>query len=225
MLELSDALKLSRKSKQNDKTPFITVLVLGNGEKQIAFRVDELVNEQEVLAKSLGKQLIRVPNIAGATILSTGKVALILNVHDLLKSPDVVSRSFEDLSTRAEEEKKKSVLVVEDSITSRMLFKNILEGAGYMVKTATDGQNAYTMLKKEPFNLVVSDVQMPVMDGFELTAKIRGNKKLADTPVVLITGSQSDKERERGIDIGANAYIVKSGVDQDSLIDVVGRLI
>jgi two-component system chemotaxis sensor kinase CheA len=118
----------------------------------------------------------------------------------------------------------RSVLVVEDSITSRMLLKGILESAGYQVKTAVDGMEAFTTLRSERFDLVVSDVEMPRMNGFDLTAKIRADKKLSDLPVVLVTALETREDRERGIDVGANAYLIKSNFDQSNLLEAVRRL-
>ena len=116
-------------------------------------------------------------------------------------------------------------MVVEDSITSRSLLKNILESAGYRVTTAVDGVDAYTTLKTGTFDLIVSDVEMPRMDGFDLTAKVRADKQLGELPVVLVTSLESREHRERGIDVGANAYIVKSSFDQSNLLEVVRQLI
>jgi two-component system chemotaxis sensor kinase CheA len=105
------------------------------------------------------------------------------------------------------------------------LVKNILETAGYQVKTAVDGLDALTALRTEAFDLVVSDVDMPRMSGFDLAAKIRSDKKLSELPVVLVTALESREDRERGIDVGANAYIVKSSFDQSNLLEVIRRLI
>jgi two-component system chemotaxis sensor kinase CheA len=223
---LHAVLEIPQKEKKSDQE-FVTVLVLGTAEKRIAFSMDEVLNEQEVLVKSLGSQLSRVRNIAGATVLGTGKVVPILNVTDLMKSAVKVSAvpfkaAFADKEVKAE---KKSILIVEDSITARTLLKNILETAGYNVKTAVDGIDALTALKTEEFDLVVSDVDMPRMNGFDLTAKIRSDKKLADLPVVLVTALESREDRERGIDVGANAYIVKSSFDQSNLLETIKRLI
>ncbi len=121
--------------------------------------------------------------------------------------------------------KKKSILVVEDSITARMLLKNIFEAAGFAVKTAVDGVDAFAALRTAEFDIVVSDVDMPRMNGFDLVSKIRSDKKFAELPVVLVTGLESREDRERGIDVGANAYIVKSSFDQSNLIQVITRLI
>ncbi|HEX9876591.1 MAG TPA: response regulator, partial [Gammaproteobacteria bacterium] len=119
----------------------------------------------------------------------------------------------------------RTILVVEDSITSRMLLKGILESAGYRVKTAVDGVEAFTTLRAERFDLVVADVEMPRMNGFDLTAKIRSDRKLAELPVVLVTALEAREDRERGIDVGANAYLVKSSFDQSDLLEAVRRLI
>jgi two-component system chemotaxis sensor kinase CheA len=224
LLRLADVLELTEK---NGDRNMITVLVLASQGKRIGFIVHEVLNELEVLIKSLSQPLSRVRNIAGATILGSGKVTPVLNVSDLMKSAAKAAvYGPRPGSTEAKDEViRKSVLVVEDSITSRMLLKNILETAGYLVVTAVDGIDAMTLLKTEKFDVVISDVDMPRMNGFNLTEKIRGDKKLAELPVVLVTALESREDKERGIDVGANAYIVKSSFDQSNLLEVIRRLI
>ena len=202
----------------------VHVLILRASGERIAFQVDEILSEQEVLAKPFGQQLSRVRNLAGATVLGTGKTVPIVNVHDLIKST-VKSGGVSAPVALPAEAVRKSILIAEDSITARTLLKNIVESAGYHVKTAVDGLDAYTSLKAENFDLVVSDVEMPGMTGFDLTAKIRADKKLSDTPVVLVTALDSREDRERGIDVGANAYIVKSSFDHSDLLQIIERLI
>src|SRR5450759_2292565 len=232
LASLGDVLELSSLTPPNrsatGKTPEqVAVVVLGIGHKHVAFRVDEILGEQEVLVKTLGRQLTRVRNIAGASVLGTGQVVAVLNVPDLLKS--AVKRAAAPPAPVAAAKfgaaARRSILVVEDSITSRALLKNILESAGYRVTTAVDGVDAYTTLKTGTFDLIVSDVEMPRMDGFDLTAKVRADKQLAKLPVVLVTALESREHRERGIDVGANAYIVKSSFDQSNLLEVVQQLI
>ena len=227
LLSLANVLGIPQGPNRDDENAFITVVVLGTGERRIAFMVDDVLGEREVLVKGLGKQIRRLPNIAGATILATGKVVPILDVPDLLNSPlEKTAGLYKiEVGERSEKRRRKSILVVEDSITSRTLLKNILESAGYDVKTAVDGQDAYTSFKSEPFDLVVSDVEMPRMDGFELTERIRRHAKFAETPVVLVTARESREDRERGIDVGANAYIVKSSFDQGNLLEVIKNMI
>ena len=106
-----------------------------------------------------------------------------------------------------------------------MLLKSILESAGYKVKTAVDGLEAFTLIRAEKFDLVVSDVEMPRLNGFDLTARIRADRKLAELPVVLVTALETREDRERGIEVGANAYLVKSRFDQSDLLDAVRRLL
>ena len=105
------------------------------------------------------------------------------------------------------------------------MFKHILESAGYNGVAAVDGIDALTTLRGGRFDLVVSDVEMPRMDGFDLTAKVRADKQLAELPIVLVTALETRDHRERGIDAGANAYIIKSSFDQSNLLEVIGRLI
>lgn len=212
--------------KGKSESGFTTVLILNIAEKRIAFGVDEILGEHDVLVKPLGKQLSRVRNIAGAAVLGSGRPVPVLNVQDLMKSAVMTAISpVSSVQAGEAEGGRKNVLVAEDSITSRILLKNILESAGYNVKTAVDGVDAMTALKSDEFDLVVSDVEMPRMDGFDLTAKIRADKKLAELPVVLVTGLESREDRERGIEVGANAYIVKSSFNQGNLLEVIRRLI
>lgn len=222
LVALSNILSLSSNA---DRSEYLIVLVLRSGENKIAFIVDNVISEQEVLVKSLGKQLVRVRNISAATILGSGKVIPILNIADLIKSAIKQPGSYQSLNIQEANIVKGTILVAEDSITARMLIKNILEMAGYKVKTAVDGLEAFILLKNEEFDLVVSDIEMPRMNGFELTTKIRQDKKLADLPVVLVTSLDSRQDREQGIDVGASAYIVKSDFEQSNLLAVVEKLI
>ncbi len=226
LVQLAEVLELPRPARNGEPPAAAPVVVLGAGEQRIAFAVDAVLDEQEVLVKPLRKPLARVRNLAGATVLGSGQVAPILNVADLLKSARKTAGAAARLATATKpaEAEAKSILVVEDSITSRMLLKSILESAGYKVKTAVDGAEAFTLLRTEHFDLVVSDVEMPRVNGFDLTAKIRADKKLAELPVVLVTALETREDRERGIDVGADAYIVKSSFDQSNLLETVRRL-
>ncbi len=222
LVRLADVLEIPQRNSQIDPKSKVPVVVLAWAGEEIGFLVDEILDEQEVLVKSLGKQLPRVRNIVGATVLGTGRVLPVLDVADLMKSAVRMTPATAALEL---EEGPKSILVAEDSITSRTLLKNILEFAGYRVKTAVDGAEALTVLATEGFDLVVSDVEMPRMSGFDLTARIRADKRLAQLPVVLVTALDSRADRERGVDAGASAYIVKGSFDQGNLLEVVRRLI
>lgn len=228
LVRLATALELTRTAGRSDEPAMQTVVVLISSNRRIAFAVDAVLGEQEVLVKTLGKQLARVPNIAGATILGGGEVVPILNVPDLMKSAVRASATRVAAPAAAEAgvaDRKKSVLVAEDSITSRILLKNILETAGYQVETAVDGIDAFTKLRSGAFDVLVSDVEMPRLNGFGLTSRVRADKTIGELPVILVTALDSREDREQGIDVGANAYIVKGSFDQSNLLHVIGRLI
>lgn len=204
----------------------ISYLILAAADKRIAFAVDELLHEEEVLVKRLAAPLARVRNIAGVTVLGSGQAIPILNIADLMRSALGARLPVPEAGPEPGIPKHKaSVLVVEDSITARMLLKSIIEAAGYAVKIAVDGVDALTTLRSADFDLVVTDVEMPRMNGFDLTARIRADKKLAETPVILVTALSTPADREHGIDVGANAYIVKSSFDQSNLLEAIRRLV
>jgi len=116
-------------------------------------------------------------------------------------------------------------LVVDDSITTRTLEKNILENAGYQVVVAADGQEAWALVQGQPLDAVVADVAMPRMDGFVLTEKVKGDERFQELPVVLVTSLESPQDRVRGLETGADAYITKSTFDQRELLETIERLI
>jgi len=231
--KLSDTLGLNDKSYLTNaqknaslsKGHFFQIIVIKHGDKQIGFKVDEILDEHQILVKELGKQLKSVRNISGATVLGSGKVVPVINISDLMKS--AVSENGGSMKAIEEKvpEKAIRILVTEDSITSRTLIKDILESAGYIVETAVDGLDGVTKALVGNFDLIVSDVDMPRMNGFELTAKIRKDKKTSEIPVVLVTALESREDKEHGIDVGASAYIVKSSFNQSNLLEVVKKLL
>ena len=225
LVRLADVLELPRVESKDETSAATPVLVLGLGDQRIAFTVDAVLDELEVLVKPLRRPLSRVRNIAGATVLGSGHVAPVLNVADLLKTARKTGSAAARVGPAPKPAEARAVLVAEDSITSRMLLKGILESAGYKVRTAVDGMEAFTLLRAEKFDLVVSDVEMPRLNGFDLTARIRADRKLAELPVVLVTALETREDRERGIDVGASAYIIKSSFDQSDLLDAVRRLV
>jgi two-component system chemotaxis sensor kinase CheA len=222
LVRIAEVLGIPARSPAREARHNTPAVLLAWGNQRMIFVVDEILGVHEFLVKSLGPQLLRVRNISGATILPNGKIALVLNVADLIRSGSgFAHRSQAEPSAQ----RAKSVLVVEDSITTRMLLRGILESAGYRVRTAVDGVDALAALEAQDCDLVVADVDMPRMGGFDLTARIRANKKHAGLPVVIVTSLESRSDRERGVEVGANGYIVKSSFDQSNLLEVVQRLI
>lgn len=205
--------------------PVLTAVLIFHGDRRLALISDEIICEMEILVKNLGRQIRRIPYVSGVTVLGTGEVVPVLNIADIIKSASSgPGLRPSEPEVESEPDEKKSILVVEDSFTARTLLKNILEASGYRVTTAADGEEGYAHLKSGDFDAVVSDVEMPKMDGFELTRKIRADEALADKPVILVTTLESREDRKKGMEAGADAYIVKSSFDQSNLLDIIGRL-
>lgn len=204
----------------------IPCLLLAAGERRIALAVDEIRGEQEVLGKPVEGGLVASPVVAGAAVLPGGAAAPILNVSELVRiATGEGGRQLAPQAPVATRAPGRSVLLAEDSITSRTLLKNILELAGHRVVVAVDGAEALARLREASFDLVVSDVEMPRMDGIALTRAIRADPALAGLPVVLVTSLASPQDRERGAEAGASAYIVKSSFDQGNLLDAIAGLV
>jgi len=219
IFDLAGLLKLKpQKIVEREK---LNLMILKWGDRRIALIVDQIIDEREILLKRLNPPLEEIPFLAGATILGDGNLVPVLNTTDLFK------RGSGQIVPEAKEQKvrKKKILVVEDSITSRVLLKNVLEGAGFAVQTAVDGAQAWKLLQKESFDLIVSDVEMPEMDGIALTKKIRKDQKLKNMPLILLTSLGSKEDQKRGLEAGANAYFIKSSFEQKSLLDLIKTLI
>jgi two-component system chemotaxis sensor kinase CheA len=199
-------------------------LVLRVGEQQAAILIDQLHGEREIVVRALGGRLRRIPNIGGGTILSDGRIALILNAAELLERTQAMP-SRARASAVPETMARRRLLVVDDSATIRALEKSILEAAGYDVAVAADGQEAWQLLLESGADLVVSDVEMPRMDGFSLTETIRASRQFRDLPVVLVTAMESEADKARGLAVGANAYRVKSAFDQTDLLATIERIL
>lgn len=203
------------------------VALLVGGARPFALLVDEILAEQDILPRGLGPLLQRVRHVSGATQLGDGALVPVLAMDDIAghasgavpaapEGPQAGAHAGSGRATR--------VLVAEDSLTSRLLLKHILEGAGCEVETAPDGLAALSLLRHRRFDAVVSDVEMPQLDGLALTARIRAEPKTAELPVILVTSLQTPAERERGLQAGADAYLTKGAFDHDQLLAALRRL-
>ncbi|MEM9003091.1 MAG: Hpt domain-containing protein [Cyanobacteria bacterium P01_F01_bin.86] len=200
-------------------------VLLKVGEEQVGFLVDRLIAQQEVVSKPLGPMLKRVRNVTAATILGTGDICMILNPPDMVKSLQRQQIVGSSVPIRQPKSYKPTILLIEDSPPVRIQEKRLLEGAGYEVVTATNGLEGYNKLSTAAFDAVVSDVEMPYLDGFSLVSKIRQNPEQDDLPIVLVTTLDSDEDRQRGADVGANAYILKGRFNQEALLGTLKSLI
>ena len=225
LLDLGAALGLPR-----GETPGSALVVRHTGGAMVAWAVDRLEGESELVVKDLGEFLGRVPAVAGATIDGNGSVVCLLDLRELADrsiggpaAPAAVAPKQRTAS--APLGRKPRVLVVEDSVGVRELERVILEGAGYSVETAVDGLDGASRLREDPADLVLSDVEMPGMDGFDLTRTIRRTKGWENVPVVIMTSRGEEHARQAGLEAGCSAYLLKHEFDQEQLVSTVRRLV
>jgi two-component system, chemotaxis family, sensor kinase CheA len=221
---LSNVLGIPTSRSGDDK---MSVVALQAADRAIAFEVDELFSEQELVLKPLGPELARARFVSGASLLGTGEVIIMLDANDLVRraSGAVLPRRYIPTIETAAVERPLRVLVVDDSITTRTLEKNILETAGFDVYVAVDGIEAWEMLPQNEFDLIISDVEMPKMDGLELTARIKSSRQYHHIPVILLTSLSKPEQREAGLHAGAEAYLVKSRFDQGELLQTIQAVV
>jgi two-component system, chemotaxis family, sensor kinase CheA len=205
---------------------FFPILIVQSVEKRIGILVDELLGRQEIISKRIGDPLKHVKHIAGATILGSGRVVMILDIPSIIHSAEggVVRQSASKPKAVAGK-KKKTILLAEDTLTTAMLEKNILESVGYAVVIARDGKEALEKAAQEKFDLVISDVLMPRMDGFELVTRLRREKNYKEVPIIIVTTRESDEDKRKGMEAGANAYLLKSDFTSEGLLETMERLL
>ena len=215
-------LPLTKQTRTVSKAGKLFCIVLYLGKEYFCLIVDAFVDRQDITFKPQSKLLKRVPNIAGATILGNGEVCMILNPDDLLHS--LKNGTWHSVSSSIESAKNK-LLLVEDSIIIRTQMQRLLKGAGYEVTLAVNGLAGLEKIQAQEFDIVLSDVEMPQMNGLEMTANIRSYSKYDRLPIVLITTLASPEDRQRGIEAGANAYLTKGDFEQQILFQTLEQLI
>jgi chemotaxis protein histidine kinase CheA len=229
VVRLSEVLALPAKSADEeaaDKTAEEwPVVIAGIAERRIGLLVDRVLSEEEIFIKSLGTHLGTLKNVNGAAILGTGEVIVILDVHDLIVSARQTGTISEPRLVTQEKPKKRRILIAEDSLTTREFERSLLEAQGYDVETAVDGLDALEKVSRADFHLVVSDIQMPRMNGFEFCRNVRQQPEHKELPFVFVTTLDKDEEKRKGIEVGAQAYIVKGAFNQENLLQTIERLI
>ena len=167
----------------------------------------------------------RVPNVYGLSLLGTGEMALVLNPGDLLRSNTGGRDSHKLTRSGTEPLQSRKILVVDDSMATRTLEKTLLEAAGFAVVTASDGYQAIQVLSAGKYDLVISDIQMPNMDGLELTRTMKSRAELMHLPIISVSALGSDQDKSNGMAAGADAYIVKKDLSQADLVDTINQLL
>jgi two-component system chemotaxis sensor kinase CheA len=205
------------------------VVILESGARRYGFQVDALVGQRDVVVKDLGQLLPRLGVVRGAGVDPDGAVLVVLDASGLIErawqSGPAPADSPGTSAVREPPPRAGGILVVDDALTVRELQRSILERAGYRVRLASDGTEALAALIGEPADLVLTDVEMPRMDGFGLTEAIRSHPALANTAVLILSSRASDEDRLRGMEAGADGYIIKSAFEERGLLTAVERLL
>jgi two-component system chemotaxis sensor kinase CheA len=212
---------------RDDTGPIVVVAGLT---RRHAFRVGALVGQRDVAVKGLSRLLPRLDVLAGASVEPNGSILLVLDVSGLIDRARLTrSRAAVPVATdaapAAPTRARVRLLVVDDALTVRELQRSILERGGYEVLTASDGVEAMAILAEGPVDLVLTDVEMPRMDGFALTEAIRAHPARGNVPVLILTSRASVEDRQRGLEAGADGYIVKSAFNEAALLAAVERLL
>ncbi|MDO8141012.1 MAG: response regulator, partial [Candidatus Brocadiales bacterium] len=225
LVYMADIFKLEKEGENNGED--IPIIISRSEGKRVGFVVSEFLYEKEIVFREFKGHLKRPRCFSGITTLGTGQVILILNMQELIKAKDAVGMlPVMEVSKAAKPQiKRNMILIAEDSMIAAELEKNILANAGYEVDVAIDGMDAMDKLHGKKYDLLVTDIDMPRMDGFELAAKVRADKRLKDLPVIIVTVRERIEDKRKGIEVGADAYILKKEFDQSNLLNTIKRLI
>jgi chemosensory pili system protein ChpA (sensor histidine kinase/response regulator) len=202
-----------------------SVVLLRSSGQRAAVHVDELVGNREVVVKNIGPQLARVPGIAGATVLGDGRVVMIVNPVQLTHR-DMGALVITKAGKLPMPEEKKAVapliMVVDDSLTVRKITSRLLAREGYEVVVAKDGVDALQLLQEHTPDVMLVDIEMPRMDGFELTKNVRGDAATKHIPIIMITSRTAEKHRSYAKELGVNAYLGKPYQEEELLGHIAG---
>ncbi|MEO8465831.1 MAG: Hpt domain-containing protein [Gammaproteobacteria bacterium] len=187
----------------------VSLVLIRAGENSTALLTDSLEGSREIVVKTLGPHIASVPGVTGATILGDGRVIMILDAGTLVRAQRGMERAAPEPPPQAAAGPALTALVVDDSITMRRVTQRLLERRGAKVFTARDGLDAITVLQEHPVDIILLDVEMPRMDGYQLASHVRNDAKLRGLPIIMITSRSGEKHRAKAIEIGVNDYLSK----------------
>jgi chemosensory pili system protein ChpA (sensor histidine kinase/response regulator) len=202
--------------------PYVPVILVRAGEYSAALLTDEMISSRELVVKSVGPQLASIRGIAGATILGDGRIVLILDVAALVRTGAPVVELKNAAPTPADD--RPLALVVDDSITVRRVTERFLQRHGMRVVTARDGLDAISVISDHKPDIILLDIEMPRMDGYEFASHVRNDARVSDVPIIMVTSRVGDKHRARAIELGVNDYLGKPFQDS-ALLDAIQRLL
>ena len=207
-----------------------SVVLLRSGAHRAAIQVDDIIGGQEIVIKNVGPQLARVPGVTGAAVLGSGETVLILNPVALsLRHIELASQASESdvvapVTPEAVPERQRSVLVVDDSLTVRKITGRLLTREGYIVLVAKDGIEALEKMRDQVPDVMITDVEMPRMDGFDLTRSVRAESTLQSLPIIMITSRTADKHRQHANELGVDVFLGKP-YEESELLGHIATLV
>jgi chemosensory pili system protein ChpA (sensor histidine kinase/response regulator) len=203
-----------------EQQAYTPVLLLRSGTNRIALHVDEIIGNQEVVMKPIGSQLARVPGITGATVMGDGNIVLIVNPVQMANREVIVVSHTKMVVAERDEDIKSTVMVVDDSLTMRKVLSRTLEREGYAVVTAKDGMDGLQILQETKPDIILLDIEMPRMDGFEFARNVSGDQVTAGIPIIMISSRTAEKHQSHAKELGVNAFLGKPVQDDDLLAEI-----
>ncbi len=224
IVNLGDALGIPPVTRE-EAAKGLLILIVSIGGDRLGLVIDSILDQEDMVIKPLPPHMQNVRFVSAVTITGNNEIVNVLNASEIIDA----ARERKYVTRAVREEKKERgpvhILVVDDSINTREIERSILEAYGFSVSLAGDGMEALEKIKEMKFDVVVTDVEMPRMDGFTLTERLRMDEEYMDTPVILVTSRDKEEDKRRGIQVGANAYIIKGAFDQSNLIETIKNFV
>ncbi|MBF0518809.1 MAG: response regulator, partial [Nitrospirae bacterium] len=208
----------------NGKKSGVLILIVSIGEDKLGLIIDSILDEENMVIKPLPRHMRNMPLVFGVTVSGKNEIINLLNVSGVIKAARQVAGHTRAGIPATTEHNAIKILVVDDSINTREIEKSILEAYGYEVDIAEDGIEALEKTGKQKYDVIITDVEMPRLDGFALTQTLRKDNNYSNTPIIIVTSREKEADRQRGIAVGADAYIVKGTFEQTNLLETIRSL-
>ncbi len=201
----------------------LLIVIIRDGEEKLGLIVDDIISREEMVVKPLPGHLKNLRLVSGVSIGERNSILNLLHIPELIRLAREIAVPGRRVQ-QVRETRMATILVVDDSYNTREIEKSILEAHGYLVETAVDGEDGFEKTREKLYDLVITDVEMPRLDGFSFTERLRADERYHTVPVIIVTSREKDEDKKRGIAVGADAYIVKGAFDQTNLIETVRSL-
>ncbi len=203
----------------------ILIVMVSMGNESLGLIVDSIISEEDMEIKSLPTHMKNNEMVSGVTLSGKNEIVLVLHVPKLFSLAKEIQGTKKEAEVKEVEQQSARILVVDDSLSTREIEKNILESYGYQVDVASDGIEGLEKAKARIYDMIITDIEMPRMDGFSLTENLRNETQYEHTPIIIVSSREKEEDKRRGMQVGADAYIIKGSFDQSNLLDTIQSLI